>query len=146
MMPVATILKMPYLVRMAIFTAVATTVVVGFLAIRVIVNHEELDQSQSLVTSEGGLNVKDLEAQYLLSVQEILVAYAGSVRADEPNLNALTVQAQNQLLALKVPASQRDAHLALVLDFDAVKIAIADNSPDSIATALSTITAQVKAN
>ena len=145
-MPVATILKMPYAVRIALITGVLAIVIVGFLAIRVIVNHEGLDKVQSPAVSNTALDVEALEARYVADVQEIITGYIGNSSVDNPDLSTVTAQAQERLLSLKVPASERDNHLALVLDFDAVKIAIADGDSTSLDAALSAIASRREAN
>ncbi len=145
-MHVDTILKMPHPVKVLVLTGVLAVVIVGFLAIRVIVNREGLDSSQSVVPTNSTVGTADLESQYQRSVQEIIATYLSAARVDDPNLGVVTTQAQDRLLALKVPASQRDNHLALVLDLDAIKIAVAENNSAAITESLSVITAQVEAS
>jgi hypothetical protein len=145
-MPVATILKTPYLIKAAIIAAVATIVTVGFLTIRVIVNHEGLDPTQSSITSSIVVDTEKMEAQYLVGVQEILSDYANTVTIDSPDLSVLTTSARDRLLSLTVPTRYRDSHLALVLDFDALNIAIRENNSASIERVFLAIIARSKAN
>jgi len=144
MMPVATILKMPYAVRVALLTAVLALVIVGFLAIRVIVNHQGLDKVQS-VASPSTTSDTSLAERYQSDIQKILTQYVEQVRAGS-DMRAMTTQAKDSVLELKVPTSEREAHLALVLDLDAISIALDENASTSIDTVLEAIVTRLESN
>lgn len=70
----------------------------------------------------------ELEAQYDIKINEILSEYSNNTSAiNETDFLALTTEALDQILSLKVSSADKDSHLAIVLTLNKIKSGLAES-------------------